>query len=255
MKICTWNVNSLNARADFVAMYLDKEAPDVIGIQELKLETTEVPTEIFTSRGYHVALHAQRQWNGVLLAAKQPITDIERGLEADEDEARMVSGVIGGVRYVNLYCPQGQSVESPKFAYKLRFYDSLIAWLGQRITPDQPTVVLGDMNVAPDPEDIWDPIKFAGVPSFHPLEHERWKQLVDLGLRDPVKQHLDKVIYSYWDYRAGCFHKNQGMRIDHILVTEHLFERVQTAWIDRDERKKKGGLTPSDHAPVVLQLA
>jgi exodeoxyribonuclease III len=254
MKIVTWNVNSLKARSEFLAKYLDKEKPDVIGIQELKLDSTEVPTALFTDRGYFVAMHTQKTWNGVLLAARSPPEDVERGFPEDDGEARLVAATVDGIRFVNLYCPQGQSVASPRYTYKLKFYDGLVAWAGSRIRPDTSLVVMGDMNVAPEPEDIFDPIGFQNEPCFTPPEHERWRKLVGVGLTDAVKPHLKDVRYSYWDYRAGCFHKNQGMRIDHILVTEPVLARVETAWIDRNERKKKEGLLPSDHAPVVVSL-
>ena len=256
MKLVTWNVNSLNARAGFVEWYLDSADPDVLCIQELKLDADKVPVEIFESRGYHVAMHAQPQWNGVLIASKEPITDVDTGLPGgDEGQARLVAGTTFGLRVVNLYCPQGQSEDSPKFQYKLGFYRALRTWLAERCDFSAPLAVLGDLNIAPRPEDVWDPAGHANVPSHHPLEHAEWAKLMDLGLHDAVVDHLDKVKYSYWDYRAGCFHKNQGMRIDHILVTPPVLERVQTAWINRDARKKKLGLTASDHAPVGVELS
>jgi exodeoxyribonuclease-3 len=254
VKVVTWNVNSLKARSEFLALYLDKEKPDVIGIQELKLDATEVPTSLFTERGYSLAMHTQKTWNGVLLAARSPLEDVERGFPGDGGEARLVAATVDGIRFVNIYCPQGQSVDSPRYAYKLQFYDGLVAWVAERIRPDTSLLLMGDMNVAPEPEDIYDPIGFQNEPSFTPAEHERWRKLVAVGLTDAVKPHLKDVRYSYWDYRAGCFHKNQGMRIDHILVTETVLARVETAWIDRQERKKKEGLLPSDHAPVAVSL-
>jgi exodeoxyribonuclease-3 len=256
VKIVTWNVNSLNARADYVGRFLDAEAPDVLAIQELKMEAAQVPRELFESRGYHLAMHAQPRWNGVLIASKAPISDVMAGLPAaEEDEARIIAATTFGVRFVDLYCPQGQAADSPKFAYKLRFYDGLIAWLRGVVTPDAPWVVLGDLNIAPCPEDIWDPAAFAGVPSFHPEEHARWAELVSFGLRDVVVEHTTPPFFTFWDYRGGAFHRHHGMRIDHVLTTAPVAARVTDVAVPRDWRKKVEGLTPSDHAPLVVILA
>ena len=254
MRIVTWNINSLNARKDLAAHFLDDEQPDVIGLQELKLETDKVPRDLFVSRGYDVAVFGQKSWNGVLLAAKKPITDVVTGLTpADEGESRFIAGTVDGVRYICLYCPQGQTVASDKFPYKLRFYDAICAYV-ESLDPALPLVVMGDLNVAPAPEDIWDPVRFANTPSFHPAEHERFRRLFAWGLHDAVKPHVKPGAFSFWDYRAGDFHENRGMRIDHILVTKPVLERVTGAQIMRDWRKKKYEITPSDHAPVAVTM-
>ena len=256
MRIVTWNINSIKVRADFVGLYLDKEAPDVLCIQELKVPGDMVPRALFEDRGYHVAFHAQKTWNGVLIASKQPITDVHEGLgDAEEGQARLIAATTAGIRFVNLYCPQGQSADSPKFHYKLRFYEALREWIEEEVDLGQPAVVLGDLNIAPTADDIWDPFGMDGVPSFHPAEHEEWELLLELGLHDAVRPHVAPGTYSFWDYRGGAFHRGMGMRIDHILVSTPLLERVEGAWIDRAERKKKEGLTPSDHAPVGVTLA
>jgi exodeoxyribonuclease-3 len=255
MKIVTWNVNSLNVRAELVGLYLDAVAPDVLCLQELKLPDDKVPTELFESRGYHVAVHGQKSWNGVLIASKRPLEEVHRGLDpADEGESRLISALTGGIRVVNLYCPQGQSVESPKFEYKLRFYDGLLDWLGGSCDLAGPLVLLGDLNIAPRPEDVWSPEEMEGIPSFHPLEHARWARLVSLGLEDAVVARIKPRTFTFWDYRGAAFRFNQGMRIDHLLVTAPLRDKVTEAWVDRDWRKKRGELKPSDHAPVGIAL-
>ncbi len=255
LKIVTWNVNSLNARADFVRMYLDAKAPDVLCLQELKLTEDKVPVEMFRERGYHVAIHGQSQWNGVLIASKTPLEDVHKGLTgADEDQARLIAATTAGIRIVNLYCPQGQSADSPKFQYKLRFFEGLCGWLPETCDRSAPAVVLGDLNIAPGPDDVWSVEAFENVPTYHPLEHEAWAKMMSFGLYDAVKPHIEPKTFSFWDYRGAAFRFNQGMRIDHVLVTEVLLPKVKTAWIDRDERKKKDGLTPSDHAPVGIEL-
>lgn len=258
MKVVTWNVNSLNARREYVERYLDAEKPDLLCVQELKLDTDKVPTEVFESRGYHVAVHGQPQWNGVLLASKSPIDDVHMGLPGgDAGQSRLVAGTIEGVRFVNLYCPQGGSADSEKFPYKLGFYDALLEWLPEQLSAHESLVVLGDLNIAPLDEDVWDPAAFVDVPSHHPEELKRWATLMDLGFSDVVYPRLPdnpKERFSFWDYRGMSFRFNKGMRIDHILVTDPVAARVQSARVVRDWRKKKDGLTPSDHAPVEAVL-
>jgi exodeoxyribonuclease-3 len=255
MKICTWNVNSLKARAEYVSAFLDEVAPDVLGIQELKLETDKVPREMFEERGYHLAIHGQKQWNGVLIASKTPIEDVHTGLPmGDMGQSRLVACTTAGLRFVNLYCPQGQAVDSPKFTYKLGFFEQLRAWIAEEYSPSDPLVVMGDINIAPKPHDVWNLEKMQGVPTYHPLEHEQWAGLVDWGLHDVVEPHIEPGTFSFWDYRAMSFRFNQGFRIDHVLMTEPLLGRVQGAWVERDWRKKKGDLKASDHAPVVVDF-
>jgi exodeoxyribonuclease-3 len=254
MKVVTWNVNSLNARREFVELYLDAEEPDVLCIQELKLDTGKVPLEIFESRGYHVAIHGQPKWNGVLIASKQPLENVHMGLpDGDEGQSRLIAATTGGIRFVNLYCPQGSSVDSEKFPYKLGFYDALIDWVAANNDPSDPLVILGDLNVAPKPDDVWDLAEFENVPTYHPLEHERWVKLIEWGLTDvvyPLLPSKPKERFSFWDYRGMAFRFNKGMRIDHILATAPLVDRIESARVVRDWRKKKEGMTASDHAPV-----
>ncbi len=258
MRIVTWNVNSLNARREFVEKYLDAESPDVICLQELKLDTPDVPTEVFTSRGYEVAVHGQPKWNGVAIASKRGLSDVHMGLpDGDEGQSRLIAATVEGVRIVNLYCPQGSSADSEKFPYKLGFYDALIAWIAASHAPTDPLIVTGDLNVAPHEDDVWDATKFENVPTRHPLELERWAQLIDWGLTDVVRDRLPenpKERFSFWDYRGMSFRFNRGMRIDHFLLTEPLLERVEGAQVQRNWRKKVDGLTASDHAPVLLEL-
>lgn len=255
MKIVTWNCNSLGARRSFVETYLDLERPDVLALQELKLETDKVPVDLFASRGYHVAVHGQKSWNGVLIASREPLRDVQIGLpSAEQGQSRVIAATTAGVRLVNLYCPQGQKADSDKFQYKLAFYDALIAWLAEILADPSPLIVLGDLNIAREAEDLWDPSRFEGVPSFHPLEIQRFERLERLGLRDLVKPYLEPGAFSFWDYRGAAFRFNQGMRIDYLLGNATAAERVRGGWIARDWRKKRDGLTPSDHAPVGVEL-
>jgi len=255
MRIVTWNINSINARKDLTALFLDQEQPDVLAMQELKLETEKVPRDLFESRGYHVAILGQRSWNGVLIASKTPLADVQTNLASDNGESRFIAATTAGLRIINLYCPQGQSVDSEKFPYKLGFYDALIHRLNTDHRPDEPLIVMGDLNVAPGPDDVWDVSKFEGIPTYHPLEHQRWKRLVEFGLQDLVQPHVPPRTFSFWDYRGGDFRFNHGMRIDHLLGTAVVAARVTKAEVLRDWRKKKDDLTPSDHAPVAIELA
>ena len=254
MRIVTWNVNSLKARRDYVAAYLDAAAPDILCMQELKLESHRVPRDLFESRGYHLAVHGQKQWNGVAIASRWPLSDVICGFEGEEGQSRLISARSAGIRLVNLYCPQGQSADSPKFAYKLRFFAALTQWLRRSCDPGEPLALVGDLNIAPSAEDIWDPEGFAGVPSFHPREHEAWAELLAFGLSDAVRPHIPPGTYSFWDYRRARFRFNQGMRIDHHLLSAPLSARVSDAGVDRDWRKVRDGMKASDHAPVWIQV-
>ena len=256
MKITTWNVNSIKARQEYVALYIDEHQPDVLCLQELKMPTESVPVELFESRGYNVAVFGQKQWNGVLIASKRPIDNVHKGLdEADEGQSRLIACTTFGVSLINLYCPQGQSADSPKFAYKKNFYDRLIEWIAETYSSEDSLIVTGDFNIAPDPADVYDVQVFAGVPTYHPEEHARWRRLLDWGLQDIGRPYLPEGTYTFWDYRAGRFQRNQGMRIDHFLGTTAVQKQVESACVVRDFRKKKAGLKASDHAPVELIMS
>ena len=184
MNIISWNVNSLKARREYVAEFLDAQQPDILAIQELKLMTDKVPTEIFTSRGYHLAIHGQKQWNGVLIASKKEIQNIHCGLpDGDEGQSRLVAGTIDGIHFVNLYCPQGNSEEHHHFQYKLRFFDALYAWLNKNYTSTDHVMLLGDINIAPRPCDVyWNVQEHPRLVSHHPQELEKFSQLIKWGM-------------------------------------------------------------------------
>lgn len=263
MKIVTWNVNSLKARQPYVEAFLDAVQPDVLAIQELKLATDKVPKEMFTDRGYHLAIHGQKQWNGVLLASKKEITEIHRGLpEGDEEQSRLVAATIDGIRFVNLYCPQGSEETSDKYIYKLKFFDRLLSWVDETSTPDQPLMLLGDINIAPHPHDVfWDVQEKPNIVTHHPLELERFQKLMEWGLFDLGESLLEPGDFtffdyrSFWDFRARRYRYDLGLRIDHFLVTKPLVSRAQSMEVLRTWRHKKKGHKPSDHVPVVLNLS
>ena len=256
MKIVSWNINGVKARRPYLELFLDAHQPDVLCVQELKSPTDKVPTEVFTERGYQLAIFGQKSWNGVLIASKFPMTNIVTGLpdNGHEDQSRAVAATINGIRVINLYCPQGQSADSEAFAFKKRFYDRLYAWIDSSCGADQELIVTGDFNIAPHPVDVYDPSVFENVPTRHPEELTRWAKQLKWGLSDLSEGHLSPGTYTFWDYRRGAFQRNMGMRIDHFIGTASIKERTEGVSVIRDFRKKKEGLTASDHAPIELVI-
>ncbi len=267
MRIATWNVNSLRARLEKVAWWIERAAPDVLLMQETKLADGDVPALEFRRLGYEVAHHGEGRWNGVAIASRVGIADVvanfgqplapaktdETGDDEPLAEARMVSAVCGGIRCVSLYAPNGRVVGSPFFAAKLAWYDRLARWLVAERTPDEPLVLGGDFNVAPADADVWDAAACHGGTHVSEPERRAFRRLVDWGLVDAYRRHHPEPgRYTWWDYRAGNFHKNFGMRIDHLLVTDGIAQRTVAAEIDREARKGKP--VPSDHAPLAVDL-
>jgi exodeoxyribonuclease-3 len=275
MRIATWNVNSLKARMDRVMDWLDRGRPDVLLMQETKLADDDAPVLPFRMRGYELVHHGEGRWNGVAIASRLPIepatvvTNFGDGPVrnsgpgstrdfAEEDfnpfdEARMLSVVSGGIRFVSLYAPNGRIVGSPFYDGKLAWFERLRRWLAEAASPDQPLVIGGDLNVAPTDIDVWDARAVHGGTHVSGPERERFAELLDWGLVDAYRaQRPEPLRFTWWDYRAGSFHKNLGMRIDHLLLSRPVAERVVWAEIDREARK--GVPIPSDHAPLLIDL-
>jgi exodeoxyribonuclease-3 len=267
VRIATWNVNSLKARLEKVTWWLQRAQPDVLLMQETKLADGDVPRLAFRGAGYEVAHHGEGRWNGVAIASRCGIEDVvanfgeplraARTEDVGDDEplaeARMVSAVCGGIRVVSLYAPNGRVVGSPFYEAKLVWYERLARWLAEARDPAQPLVLGGDFNVAPTDDDVWDPRACHGGTHVSPRERDAFARLLQWGLVDAYRlQHQAPGRYTWWDYRAGNFHKNFGMRIDHLLVSAPLRERVVWAEIDREARKGKP--IPSDHAPLVIDV-
>jgi exodeoxyribonuclease-3 len=275
VRIATWNVNSLKARMDRVLDWLERGQPDVLLMQETKLADDDAPLLPFQMRGYELVHHGEGRWNGVAIASRLPIdaTSIvtnfgdgpvrnsAAGADANFaeedfnpfDEARMLSATVGGIRFVCLYAPNGRVVDSPFYTGKLAWYERLRNWLAEETQPDEPLVLGGDMNVAPEPIDVWSETAAHGGTHVSPREREAFAALLAWGLVDAYRaRHPEPDRFSWWDYRAGNFHKNMGMRIDHLLVTRPVAERVIWAEIDREARK--GQPVPSDHAPLLIDL-
>jgi exodeoxyribonuclease-3 len=257
MRIATWNVNSLKQRVPRLLPWLDERSPDVVCLQETKLADDawdDVIGDELDTRGYRVAAHGEAAWNGVAILSRVGLDAVVSGL-ADapgfpHPEARAVAATCGGVRVYSVYVPNGRSPDSDHYRYKLRW----LAALRDVVAADDPdaAVVCGDMNIAPSDEDVFDPAAYAGHTHVTPAEREALAELQALGLHDVVRDRWPgQRVFSYWDYRAGMFHQDLGMRIDLILAGGPVAERVKAAWIDRKARKGSG---PSDHAPVIVDL-
>ena len=267
MRIATWNVNSLKARLDKVRWWLERAKPDVLLMQETKLADADAPTDVFRDAGYELAHHGEGRWNGVAIASRvglggivtnfgealRPAATPDTGDDEPLAEARMISAVCGDLRVVSVYAPNGRSVGSTFYEAKLLWFDRLARWLAAAAAPREPLVIGGDFNIAPEDADVWDPVACHGGTHVSPPEREAFKRLCQWGLSDAYRLHNQQPgRYTWWDYRAGAFHRNLGMRIDHLLVTAPVSSRAVWSEIDREARKGKP--VPSDHAPLVLDL-
>ena len=267
MRVATWNVNSLKARLEKVFWWLERAKPDVLLMQETKLADDHAPIAEFSRAGYELAHHGEGRWNGVAIASRCGISDVitnfgvalvpaatpEAGDDEPLSEARMISAVCGGIRVVSLYAPNGRTVDSPFYFAKLAWYERLARWLAETRDPNEPLALGGDFNVAPGDADVWDATACHGGTHVSPQEREAFAALCRWGLIDAYRaQHGESGRYTWWDYRAGNFHKNFGMRIDHLLVTDALAPRI--IWTEIDREARKGKPIPSDHAPLVMDL-
>jgi exodeoxyribonuclease-3 len=255
MRIATWNVNSLKARLEKVRWWLERAAPDVLLVQETKLADAEAPRAAFADLGYELAHHGEGRWNGVAIASRCGLADVVTNFGDDQPlaEARMIAATCGGVRVVSVYVPNGRTVGSPTYVAKLAWLDRLARWVEETRAREESLIVGGDFNIAPDDRDVWDPAACHGGTHVSAPERAAFAQLVALGLVDAYRKHHDEAErYTWWDYRAGDFYKNFGMRIDHLLVTPAVAARSVSCEIDREARKGKP--IPSDHAPLTLDL-
>jgi exodeoxyribonuclease-3 len=256
VRLATWNVNSIKQRVPRLLPWLDERAPDVVCLQETKLTDDAFADLLGTElrdRGYEVAAHGQQAWNGVAILSRVGLEDVAPGLEGapgfPDPEARAIAATCDGVRVVSVYVPNGRQPGSEHYAYKLQWLGALRAAVAAG--PDA-VVVCGDMNIAPTDEDVFDPEAYVGQTHVTPPEREALAELQQVGLHDVVRDRWpDQRVFTYWDYRAGMFHQDLGMRIDLVLAGTPVAERVQAAWVDRQARKGRG---PSDHAPVIVDL-
>jgi exodeoxyribonuclease-3 len=256
VRVATWNVNSLKQRMPRFLPWLDERRPDVVCLQETKLADealAELLGDELAKRGYEVAAHGEASWNGVAIVSRVGLEDVVRGIEGGpgfpHPEARAVFATCAGIRVVCVYVPNGRVPGSEHYAYKLEWLAALRDVVAAG--PDE-TIVAGDVNIAPTDDDVFDPEAYVGQTHVTPPERDALAELQKLGLRDVVRDRWPtERVFSYWDYRAGMFHQDCGMRIDLVLASEPVADRVKAAWIDRHARK---GTKPSDHAPVIVDL-
>ena len=254
MLIATWNVNSVRAREERLLRWLENFQPDALCLQELKTPEEAFPFEAVHQVGYEAAVLGQKTYNGVAILAKTQPEDVELGFgdDIDDPQARCIAATVNGVRVVSVYVPNGSTVESDKYVYKRLWLDRLVTYIEERELTADSFALLGDFNIVAEARDAKHPDEWEGSVLFNPEMRERFQALLDLGMVDAFRRCRDEDgLYSWWDYRQLGFPKNNGLRIDHILVSEDLAGRCTDARVDREERK---GQKPSDHAPVLVEL-
>lgn len=254
MQLATWNVNSLAVRLPQVLDWLGQHQPEVVVLQETKLTDDKFPHAQFAQAGYAAQWFGQKTYNGVALLSKTPAEDVVRNIPGFADEqARVIAGTVGDLRVIGAYFPNGQAPGTDKFEYKMQWMRSLRDWVREELARHPKLVLMGDYNIAPEDRDVYDPVAWAGQIHCTPEEREQFRQLLALGLHDAFRLfEQPPKSWSWWDYRNLAFRKNQGLRIDHILVSEALKPSVTACTIDKAPRKNE---RPSDHAPVVAVIA
>ncbi len=254
MIVATWNINSIRMRLPRLLQWLERRQPDVVCLQETKVVNQDFPAGPLQDLGYHCTFHGQKSYNGVAVLSRSPIESVVARLPGDDadTECRFLACNAAGIAVLNLYVPNGGEVGAPKYSFKLEWLRRLRRHLDAAYRPQQELLVCGDFNVAPEDRDVWDPEQWRGKILFSDPEKEALRNLVDWGLADALRlHHAEGGIYTWWDYRAGAFHRGWGMRIDHILLSAPLAARCRAVEVDRDERK---GEKPSDHAPLLAVL-
>jgi exodeoxyribonuclease III len=257
--IATWNVNSVRARLENVTAWLREVSPDIALLQEIKVENEKFPAEAFEDLGYNLAIHGQKTYNGVAILSKQPIHDVVRGLPGEDadDHARYIEAEIGGIRVASIYLPNGNpagSAEEPseKYAYKLRWMARLKQQAERLLADDMPFALGGDYNVIPEARDAAHPSEWEKDALYLPPTKQAFRSLLNLGLTEAFRAlNQERGQYSFWDYQAGAWQKDNGIRIDHFLLSPHLADRLARSWIDR---KPRGEQKASDHTPVLIEL-
>lgn len=252
--IATWNVNSVKARLESVLAWLGEASPDIVCFQELKCEDAAFPKEAFEAAGYNVAVHGQKTYNGVAILSKTPFDEVRARLPCDEtdEQARYLEAVIGGVRVASIYLPNGNPPDTDKYAYKLRWMDRLIAHAKGLLKDEETLVLCGDYNVIPAAADAKEPDAWRNDALFLPATREKFRSLLALGLTEAVRTASDDTFYTFWDYQAGSWQRNNGIRIDHHLLSPQAADRFRGFRIDKHVRDRE---KPSDHVPVLIDLA
>jgi len=254
MRIATFNVNSINARLPRVTEWLASAQPDIVCLQELKCVDEKFPAEPIEDLGYNIAVHGQKTYNGVAILSKRPIEDVMVGLPGDDEDeqARYLQATIDGVRVGGLYLPNGNPAPGPKFDYKLGWMDRLIARAKQMLADEETFVLAGDYNVCPTDDDVYNPQGWQDDALCRPESRNRYRQLLNLGLTDGIRAfHPQPHFYTYWDYTGGAWQKDNGLRIDHLLLSPTAADRLLASGVDKAPR---GGERPSDHTPAWVEL-
>jgi exodeoxyribonuclease-3 len=258
MKIATWNINGVKARIDNLLVWLKESQPDIACLQEIKSVDELFPRADIEALGYHVETHGQKGFNGVAILSKLRFDEVNRGLPGDDDDqqARFIEGVFstdtGVVRVVSLYLPNGNPLGSEKFPYKLGWMERLENWARERLDLEEPLVLAGDYNVIPQPEDAKNPDAWVDDALFQPESRGAFRRLCHLGYTDAVRAVSDDVLYTFWDYQAGAWQKNNGIRIDHVMLSPEAADRLTGASVEKHLRAWE---KPSDHVPVMIELA
>ncbi len=260
MKLAAFNVNSILARLPRILAWLDAAKPDAVVLQEIKCANDRFPALEFEERGYNLVIHGQKTYNGVALLSKHPIDDVRKGIPGDDsdDQARYVEALIcpsgaKPVRLCGLYAPNGNPAPGPKYDYKLAWLKRLKAHAESLLALEEAFILAGDFNVIPQAEDVYNPKAWETDALFLPQARAAFREIVNLGLTDAIRQiHPDETLYTFWDYQAGAWERNNGLRIDHLLLSPQVADRLKDAGVDRDER---GRDKPSDHAPVWVEIS
>lgn len=259
MRIATWNVNSIKQRLDNIVSWLETRRPDIACLQETKCLDQDFPRDQFEALGYNVAVHGQKAFNGVAFLSKLPFDEVNLGLSGDDTDSQarfleaQFSTSSGVIRIANLYLPNGNPPETDKYTYKINWMRRLLAYTHERLLLEEPLILAGDFNVIPDPIDASNPETWVNDALFLPQTREHFRALINLGLVDAIRATNDSSgVYTFWDYQAGAWQKNRGIRIDHMLLSPQAADRLTSAGIDKHVRAWE---KPSDHVPVYIDLA
>jgi len=253
MKVVSFNVNSLRARLPIVLQWLGEHQPEILCVQETKVQDADFPTDAFDKTGYKYVFKGQKSYNGVAIFSKGEITNVKFGFDEEpKDEARLIKTEINGIVIVNTYVPQGYLAESEKFEYKLNWFNRLRRFFEKNFKPADPVLWVGDFNVAPEPIDVYDPVALSGHVCFHPEAHKALNEVMQWGFVDVFRMHCKEAgQYTFWDYRLNSFKRNLGWRLDHIMATKSLAEKCTACYIDKQPRLAE---RPSDHTPIIAEF-
>ena len=258
MRIATWNINGVKARHGLLLKWLEEVSPDIVCLQEIKSVDEAFPRMEIEALGYNVETFGQKSWNGVAILSKHRFDEVTRGLPGDDgdEQSRLIEGVFsvegGAIRVCCIYLPNGNPVDTDKFTYKLRWMDRLITFVEGRLALEEPFILLGDYNIIPAAVDAKNPAQWVGDALYRPESAERWRALTNLGMTDALRAVTDEPLYSFWDFKTFGWERDDGIRIDHLLLSPQAADRLEDVTIHREVR---GWEKPSDHVPVIGEFA